>query len=529
MIRSNTFRFRINISREGYLNKSEALDCLSANKARSIGKSKMAFKQFSVTIDEFLKCVTLGHTFCGLYNYNPNIPCLIHNRKRDLWFKFYPEYMRGPNKGYMKISVKQDAYFLGSQTVFIDIDDTRFTSIPDFIECLKYQPSCVYPSYSDGLCKAGHTSRRFHLVYIFDSILTADEFDRVSLGLSEQVEIDTEEALTDRCGTRKSQYFNGCYGTRDVYCSYIVYNKSDVPQREPKIVDRGSRHIDIKEWEERMPDEFKIDLQNACEVGTRGLIAWKMKYQNKFEYYWRQESEPWIQDTFQYVSDNYISLYWNKTIVQDGSHRRSKVFDRMCQRRIIDPYVTISDLIYCAVKDVIDFFDNSDGVFDYEYFIRNARSAMTFDLDDLEERYDYQIRNSRPKSGVIFKQGVSQSTKQKVYKEIRWEQIDSVFDKTKSINANLEILQQKGIKVSKSTLYRYCKSRKIKPVKDDKTHRRKTDSDDAKIYQLVNINISINKNLKDIRDKGYSVSKPRLSTIYKNKIRNNNILLFNVI
>ena len=64
-------RFTLNISVESYKTKEDARMCLFSKGAQSIGRVKMAFRECSVTVDQFLNCATNGHTFCALFDYDP--------------------------------------------------------------------------------------------------------------------------------------------------------------------------------------------------------------------------------------------------------------------------------------------------------------------------------------------------------------------------------------------------------------------------------------------------------------------------
>ena len=168
------FQFRVNISNDFYVKKTDATACLSRVGAKAIGKEKMAFREYDVSIDQFLWGAIHGYTFCNLFQFDPN---------KEYWFetcdgRHYsskPLYEKGPNKGCMKLSFKRDQFFSGAQTVFVDIDLTRFESIPDYLSCLTCPPTCVYMSYSDNLEKSGKASRRFRMVYVFNRILGKDD------------------------------------------------------------------------------------------------------------------------------------------------------------------------------------------------------------------------------------------------------------------------------------------------------------------------------------------------------------------
>ena len=66
------FKFRVNVSRDYYVKKSDAGACLSKEGARYVKKEKMAFKEQEVTVDEMLQYALKGHTFCNLFDYDVN-------------------------------------------------------------------------------------------------------------------------------------------------------------------------------------------------------------------------------------------------------------------------------------------------------------------------------------------------------------------------------------------------------------------------------------------------------------------------
>lgn len=227
------FSFSINVSAEAYETKVEAWKCLSRDGAKELGREKMAFWGRHITVDDFLGYATSGHTFCALFDYDPNQKYWIENRlgKKE---KISPVYKRGKNKGAMNIKMKRDQFFLGAQAIFVDVDYTRFANVKDYIDALKYKPTCVYMSYSDRQEKEGKISRRFRLVYVFDKILDTNEFIHVSSAITQQIEQDTNEKMEDTCGERRSQYMNGVYGIKKTYKTYFIYSVTDFPMLPPQ-------------------------------------------------------------------------------------------------------------------------------------------------------------------------------------------------------------------------------------------------------------------------------------------------------
>ena len=222
------FKFNIQVSKYNYKNKLEATAALSNKTAKLNNVGRMCFKREQLTINEFIEKATNGYAFSYLFDYNPNKKYLIQTNKKYGYKTFaYPEYKRGINKGYMKINFKRDEFFAGTQTIFVDIDETNYNSITEYVNTLPIKPTCCYTTFSNKLNKAGSTSIRFRMVYIFDRVLNKVEFKSIAQNLKDTIEISTKEPIYDVCWLAQSQYFNGGNDTADTYNSNVIYNADE--------------------------------------------------------------------------------------------------------------------------------------------------------------------------------------------------------------------------------------------------------------------------------------------------------------
>lgn len=247
------YEFEINVSRESYKVKGDSKACLSKAGSEAIGMSKMSFHKQMVTPSEFLDLAINGHTFCNLFEYDPSKKYWIKTNTGT--FPCYPEYRKGMNKGDMKITFKSDRFFKGSYIIFVDIDETKYTDIGAYLKTLMLQPTVVHATYSDKIEKEGVVSRRFRLVYVFSSMLSIDDFVLVSEAIHEHVAKCTGEEVKDCCGTRPSQYMNGVYGNNETYRTDIIYDLVDFPRfkeySDPTIVDVKGEDGKVK-FDEKM-------------------------------------------------------------------------------------------------------------------------------------------------------------------------------------------------------------------------------------------------------------------------------------
>lgn len=507
MLIDKDFKFRVNISREFYEKKTDATACLSQIGAKAIGKEKMAFKEWDVTVDQFLQCAMNGYTFCNLFAFDPNK--LYRIEMKGGMYKSYPVYQKGKNKGYMKLEFKRDHFFSGAQTVFVDIDLTRFVSIPEYLACLTIPPTCVYMSYSDGHEKRGVTSRRFRMVYVFDRVLGKDDLNVVSRCITESIVRDTGEPMEDDCGERVSQYFNGVYGNNERYAQYYIYSRLDFPESLPPV--------DESQYQTPAQDPTKPTVQFnqwlLWDMERMGYDEFMSHYSTRYTYYYRTETDYWVNGTYQLTDENYLQLWWPIERITDGNHRRRRLFKRACLRRLMRPDVDPDTLLFNMYVDLCRFIDYSDHVITLDTLKRRAERAMQMDWDDLLEYCDYEIgywRDNKPKFILHPNAPHTQEFIRTLDKEIHYFEIDSWYDRSKSVKENTLALKE-----SKATLYRYCSERGIdtnpgKPMTEAQRREAKRQAKDdkkARFMQLYDPSLSAPKNLEIMKQNGIDISE----------------------
>ena len=283
------FVFRVNVSNDSYMTKSEASACLSRAGAEAVGKVKMAFRETSLTVNQFLQQALTGHSFCNLFDYDPNQKYWLETNggKR---YQSYPVYRQGRNKGCMKLNFKSDRFFRGSQTVFVDIDYTRFKTIPEYLDCLTLKPTCAYMSYSDKLEKDGITSRRFRLVYVLDRELNKMNMNIVNRYLTDCIIRDTGEPMADECGTRASQYFNGVSGNGEYYVTYNIFSRLDFPDSLPDV----SAQPPTSPSQQTEQPGVKFDDHLLHDMGTMDYKTFMHYNSRKYCYFYRTDRAEWI-------------------------------------------------------------------------------------------------------------------------------------------------------------------------------------------------------------------------------------------
>lgn len=521
MVTNNNFNFTINISGEGYTNKKNATASLSSKGAEAIGAKKMCFFEHNVTVDEFLNYIYEGHSFCNLYRLDKDKKYWYSNSKgqKFLGYAYYRRDGKTATKDGFKIDFKRNEYFTGSQAIFVDIDETKFKNVSEYIDCLTYKPTVVYMSYSDGIVKNTVYSRRFHLVYVFDEILNKDEFIYCSTNITKQIELDTNEPIADDCGERISQYMNGCYGNDEMYVTYSIFNKNDITEVRTTTINDEMQN-DTYEAETSITSE----KSDKCEFDMSIIKDWdryvcgsigedeffkQRNWENlrrTTKYVYRVEKEEWINNLYQFVDEDYFSLFWYINTIKDGGKRRRNLYQRMCLRRIMNPEITPNELVYNTIVDITRFFDNSDGVLNGDFIVRNIQNCFSYSIEEIAIKYagelQYLKENTKPKKGIIYKNKAAHS------KETTYQILDELYNIELSVKDNLDFINNvAGYMLKERTIYNYLKERKIKTDQNKLT--------DTELLELIDWNLTAKENYEILKDSGVKIGNKRFNKLYK--------------
>lgn len=549
MVENKNYTFEVSLSKDCFRDKriSSAMIGSSRNiENRETRKeygfsstSGVGFEKVILTPQDLLNELLEGKVFCHLFN---------------------PQKTR--KDGTFGSCEKRDENFLGSYVIGVDIDKTSYSSAKEYISTLTLPPTFYYTSYSN---KKEGKGARFRLIYVFSDKIIGDPyyFRYCSKNLNDILERDSREKIEDDCNLRCSQYFNGTYknakginleygisnkiySLRDIgvndegfhdfikhkcYYKTLTKEKKDYIKNALLIWDKYSS-FNTREEENRQQHTISIDKnrtpQKEEEYCSRKLIEEmkKMSYDDfmrknrrNYKLVYRQEKEEWIDGIYQYTGENYFSLYWNSKKVKDGEKRRKKIFERICLRRVMNPEINADTLLFNAYEDRYRFFE-IDQDLSIDCLVNNVERAMELEISEIEELYSKNIeylKSKAPKSGIIIRKGISEDTagRNELMKEIRWNLIGDYYDRRKSIKENLEIINENLFKVSKKTLYRYCKEKGIK------TDSRKLT--DEELMDILDPKLSFRKNLTLITNEGYKCDRNRILKVLK-ELKNNNIL-----
>lgn len=267
----------------------------------------------------------------------------------------------------------------------------------------------------------------------------------------------------------------------------------ETPNPETSTYSAATNTI-LYDWDHRKMDDFL-----KCSQWNKALETTK--------YVYRLEKE-WNNKNYQFVDDDYFSLFHFRSKRFDHQGRRKTLYQRMCMRRLLSPQITKDEMVVNTIIDIIKYFDNTDGVLNSDFIRNNIDTSFSLSLDEINEMYkvsiDYLKAETRPKKGYIIRYGVDD--KQKVSFEI----LDDYYDMDCSVNENCVSLKENyNISFSKSTLYEYCNDRKIKTDKDKLS--------DDEIMDLIDLTMSYRKSYQWFKDNNIKVGDKRLRRLYNQK------------
>lgn len=505
MEKRQDFKFVASISKYGYATKQDVINTLGRENRKKYRTESLRFAERTLTVDEIVDLIGDGYAFCAIFNLGNGE--LMWKKQDDGSKKYICPVLKD---GYMSMTVKRDEFFKGSQIVSIDIDDTQYTSVEDYITQLTYIPTFAYTSYSDSSEK-----RKFRLCYVLSKPLNSiDEYKEVANTIHYAAEQDTQEPISDKCGEKASQYFNGTNlkAGAELYKYYVVYDRSDFPTIEQEEVDE-----DLK----AKKCEFDRDTVKAMETQT--YKKFMHRHSLKYQYFYQSEIDWKDGEKWRAVDDSFVSLCyrWRGTgeieKYKDGEHRRRHLKTYACLRRLIKPSTTPTELLFNLYIDRERFFDNSDEAISIEVLKSKVNAAFSMEIDEIKQRYSVVLEKNRRKIVLnptfikdnqhLNKLGVGenlQSIINKAVKEINYTAIDKYYNSELSVAENLKILQDNGVKVHLATLYRYCKDRGIKVCYTD-----------SEIIAMLNANDSVRNNLKTLKDNGVKIGIGRVAKLLK--------------
>lgn len=539
------YKFTVSLSSDKYFSKDICSACLGITKGTTSETKKKArenrrirkengyktnsgigFKETTTTINGLVDYLVHGGVYCNL---------------------FTPESTRKDNC--FTMSEKTSDNFKGSYLITLDIDETNYPNVDEFVSKLKLVPSFWYTTYSNLQSGKG---ARFRIGYVLDNIIQGRyQYRYVADCLNKLVESWTGEEIHDKCNLSCSQYFNGtCIDNPDLICTYGTTNniysiydfnatvegfgeylnnycgyKTKDSKRTAEIKELLTKYYNVPEYVNPETGlEITIDENLVKDMTSLDWKEFTHYYSSRYEYFSRKEDKTWQEYeiegekvVYQQTSEDFLQIHFPKrgNKLHDGEERRKNLYRYTSLRRLINPSAKPELLLWCSYLDRAWYVDNSDGIVTVDELVKIVKSTLSKTIEELKEENKYildKAKKNRPKFILHKDQENKTSVQRKLTGLWNMFEINKYYDKTKSVKENIELLKDKGIEVKRDSIYKYLNMFKIdkKGVKENKKLQ-----EHIRLEELYNPELSINKNLEVLKGYGMKISKGKLVKWFK--------------
>lgn len=430
---------RLSISKQSYKTKPKPVQI-----------SKMVFEESTINLPIFAELIRNGYSYTHIYNTSAST---------------------------FTTSEKTIKNFKETSIISIDVDNAN-KSLYDFVGSLTYIPTIAYTTPSNN----NETKEyRFRLVYVFESPITdCKQFEAIYNVLESQLNKDNDLINKDKCGSNVAQYMNGSYGCEMINSFDKIHNINNfnICANQNNNNKNNSLYINLKctnDTTTKLLKNTKLSKKFINDLNTLEPFKFIQKYKSVYPIFERTEIN--FNDGYALLNEDYIQinrkwtwgsiettnglskLYTITQKIKDGQGRRYHIGLAAMIRRKINPNVTLEHLIVNAVYDRLYYYDNSDNVLTNQVLIERCSYVM-----NLKE---ITIKSYNKKKFMIDKKYWSEKginanqAKNIVRKQLNYESIGSWYNCLKSVKENLIWANDNKIKVSRRTLYNFCKDNMI--------------------------------------------------------------------
>jgi len=426
---------------------------------------KNLYTNKNITLEQLIQYIIEGHTFCHNFNISKENFKVLGN-------------------------VKKEKFFF-SQSVFLDYDDINIDcSLYDFKESLEFKPNLLYttPSDEDNL-------RCFRLVYIFEDTITSTEMYKEivtnihnSIKNKFNIKIDGRSFLSENQwggnATNNIEYYSYY---NNIYTTSMFINNNSLKSNPDSIYNNNTNNIpsemDLRNNKNNTTNiiDSEIDLSNDYmnDYNSMSITDILHKYSEVYPFFESTPLTPVNEDTpYIILPNNYISIkrYWYKeksvnnngneyTIhrivkIKDGQQRRKKLFINGLLRRYMIPNITKEYMLTMLLFELYHFIDNRKDVISKKDILNICNDVMRTDI----RRYKETIERYKDKrtfmSNPLYedKYNVNGNVTKNISRSLLLEQkIGELYDCSLSVEDNLKVMKENGIKVGKNTLLKFRK------------------------------------------------------------------------
>lgn len=362
---------------------------------------------------------------------------------------------------------KKKENFAYSHLLVFDIDEEQYITPSKFFDDMPQedQPSYLYTSYS-------HSEKqiKYHLIYIYKEKIESIEQYKVEYDRrSEQIkQVFPTIKFDDSCRSGV-QYLNGSNNQVDNYEDHISDNLfTPVKLEENHLCPITNKYKKEKNHYNVM-GQVTLNLSNDFLNDLKSLTYNKFidKYKEKYQHITQSQVE-YDQEVngirYSQLDENYATI--QRRWVRDASgkytqektkigSRRKTLFRSGCLIRKIwlnEGYVIPNEhLIFCLVCEYQFTMEHNDqeNPMLWQEIVDIAKGVQQADISGYKNKQKIKI-DPQHRGEINLK-----SASKKVQGYLTEQLVLQHCDITKSVRENVNILKEKGIKISKSTIHRY--------------------------------------------------------------------------
>ena len=424
--------------------------------------------------NEFTKCLYQYQELDkdGLIDVIRNGKIMCHNFRIEKW---------NDNGCFKRYQNQRKENFEFANVLFVDIDDIEI-GLTDLIRLLDKKPTVAYTTFSNGV-----KGNRYRLVYCLENKITsADEYERVMKSLNCYIKQTFPSFQIDEHSFVSTQPMYGTKKNCKLHDNPYVYSKNDFlpyycketeTENVKKAIKTGTENVKyefkVNDWD-FVNSFFKLDLYDKISVPLF-IRKWGYKYpyfyQTEIHFKWNEMAallpdnpadfqciqRKYFKDIHEISEESEDKRFFGCHIQKVKNGSRNKLMYVLCQlRKVMKPDVAPEHLLYCLLYDVFFTFDISDKEITntklYNTAFRAYQDEITIELKKDKRKFivnpDYCLINGITKKSVA----------RKFQRELNDAKIGEHYDFGVSVKENYRILNEKEIKVSMSTLYRFKRS-----------------------------------------------------------------------
>lgn len=325
-----------------------------------------------------------------------------------------------------------------------DVDDAVI-DMEDFVISCPLKPTLYYHTYSNGRTDGF----RYRLMYCFDEPVP---FAGMYNSLAAYIHVP---ALDSRVANQL--YF----GTNtEVYSTGVTYTVSDLPFG-----------IDTPLMNETLPDECGF----ACLNPNLKVTDFLGVYKEQYDISWNVRTELNVSDDEPIVvyPDNYIEVprreRWDNIDKNmkvwrwmDGERRHKKLYIAGIIVRRLNPAINKEEMLYWLCSELVRYYEYSDKWATVGDVMAVAEGVMSADMDMELKGWRHRKYAANKAYCVQHRMSARQVANKygKAYmREMRYSDIDDIYNPGLSLKDNLSMLAANGIETSERDLKRYKESR----------------------------------------------------------------------